>query len=118
MAQDMRSQTVRPFRQVPGRGLGQAGPQRLATHPSGSAIGITALRTEQWRAEARRIVAELAPHVLDEPSQGPARAVDQRHHALAGPGTTSTFAMPDMEFAEPAQIPLDVGQVQVTRLVD
>lgn len=64
------------------------------------------------------IVVELAPHVLDEPAQCPARVVDQRHHALAGSRAPSALAMADMQLAEPTQLRLDVSQIQMAQLVD
>src|SRR5664280_3831370 len=44
--------------------------------------------------------------------------VDQRDHPFPGPGTTSALAMTDVQLAESAQVPLDVGQVEFAHLVD
>jgi hypothetical protein len=63
------------------------------------------------------IGVELAPHVLDEPSQDAVRAADQRHHPLPGTAAASAFAEADVQLAEPAQLPFDVGQIQIAGFV-
>lgn len=74
-------------------------------------------RSEEHNGAAGVVVVELAPHVLDIPLQRPVGAVDQRDHAFPRSGTTRPLAIPHMDFAEPPQFPLDVGQVQVPYFV-
>ena len=43
---------------------------------------------------------------------------DQRDHPLAGPGPAGAFAVTDMKLAEPAQLPFDIGQIELAGLID
>jgi hypothetical protein len=63
------------------------------------------------------VVAELAPHILDEPAQRLTCVAGQQDHPLTGPGPAGALAVTDMELAEPAQLPLDVGQAGLAGLV-
>ena len=63
------------------------------------------------------IIIEAGPHVLDEPAKSRPGAVDQRHHPLPRPGPAGAFADADVQLAEPAQVPLHVGEIEVTDLV-
>lgn len=67
----------------------------------------------EWNPTLRR-----DSRALNEPAEGAVSTVDQRHHPFPGAAAASTFAHPDMQFAEPAQLPLHVGQIQMAGLVD
>jgi len=58
------------------------------------------LAGQQRGAVTGEVVAEQAPHVLDEPSQRPVRPVDQRDHPLSRPRPAGIFAVTDMELPE------------------
>jgi hypothetical protein len=84
MAKDMGSDHIGPVRQVRSGGLGQRRPQGLVTDPGGGPVGVLALGRQQRNPRPGVVVAELAPHVLDEPAQRLTCVVDQRDHAFAG----------------------------------
>jgi hypothetical protein len=116
--QHVRGERVGPGGQVRGGGLGQAGAQRVGTDPAAGAVGVAAFGGEQRSSGPGVVGVEVAPDVLDEPPQGPARIVDQRHHAFARAAAAAALADADVEFAEPAQVPLHVAEVEVAGLVD
>src|SRR5216684_6955539 len=118
MAQDVGRDHIGPVRQVRLRGAGQGGTQRLVPDPGSRAVGVLAFRRQQRDAGAGVIVAELCPHVLDEPAQRRPGVVDQRDHPLPRARAAGALAVPDVELAEPPQVPLDVGQIELARLVD
>ncbi len=64
------------------------------------------------------VVAELALHVPGEPAQRLTCVIDQRDHPLTGPGPAGALAVTDMKLAEPAQLPFDIGQVELAGLID
>src|ERR1035441_1494510 len=64
------------------------------------------------------IVIEAAPHIPGEPLQRLPGTVDQRHHALARPGTAGALALADVQLPEPPRVPPDVIQVEVAGLAD
>ena len=51
-------------------------------------------------------------------SPGSPGAVDERDHPLPGPDPRAPLPIADVDLPEPAQVPLDVVQVQLARLVD
>jgi hypothetical protein len=118
MAKDVRSDHVGPVGQVRPGGLGQRRAECLVADPGCGAIGVLAFGRQQRDTWPGVVVAELAPHVLDEPAQRLTCVVDQRDHPLTGPGPAGSLAVTDMELAEPAQVPLDVGQVELAGLID
>src|SRR5207248_4956198 len=92
-------------------------PQGIVADPGAAAIGVATLGREQRCARPGMVVVEVAPDVLDEPTQRPSRPVDQRHDPFPRSGTPFAFAVADVDLAEPAQIPFDVMQIQLTGLV-
>ena len=73
MAQHVRRQLRRPFRQV-GRGrLCQGSPHSVIAQTAAAAVPVLALGGEQRRAGTGVVGVEVAPHVLDEPPQRPPR---------------------------------------------
>src|SRR5664280_1446604 len=98
--------------------LARAARKGLVTDPGRRRIAVLPLGWQQRDAGPSVVVTEVTPHVLDEPPQRLARIVDQRDHPFPGPGTTSALAMTDVQLAESAQVPLDVGQVEFAHLVD
>jgi len=98
-------------------GRGQRRAQRLVAHPAALPSALAALGAKQRRAGPGVVIVEAAPYVLDEPPQGRAGPVDQRHHPLAGPGPAGALALADVQLPEPAQVPLDVGQVEMAGLI-
>ena len=117
MPQHVRRDPLRPVRQVLRRRGGQAGPQRLVAGPRRAAVGVAPLGAEQRRTRPGVIIVEAGPDVLDEPPQGRPGAVDQRHHPLPRPGPAGALADADVQLAEPAQVPLHVGEIEVADLV-
>jgi hypothetical protein len=91
-------------RTIAGR-LGEAGAQGVVTDPPAGAISVLALRGKQRCAGPDVVAVEVAPHVLDEPAQGPTSIIDQRHHSLTRPAPSGAFAGADVQLAEPAQGP-------------
>ena len=117
MPQHVRGEPAVPAWQVPARRLGQRRAQRIRPQPAGTCIGLNALGREQGSARPGVVVAELAPHVLDEPAQRPARSVDQRDHPLARPGPARALAIAHVHLPERPQLPLHIRQVQAAHLV-
>ena len=117
MPQHMRRDSLRPVRQVRRRRGGQRGPQRLVAGPRRGPVGVVALGAEQRRTRSGVIIIEKGPDVPDEPAQGRPGAVDQRHHPLPRPGPAGALADADVQLAEPAQVPLHVGEIEVADLV-
>src|SRR3977135_91665 len=109
----MRGELFRPVRQVRGGGFGKTGAQGIVADALAGSVSVFAFRGEQWRAGPGVVFVEVAPDVLDEPAQGSVRAVDQRDHPLTGSAAAGAFADADVQLPEPAQLPLDVGQVEV-----
>jgi hypothetical protein len=61
---------------------------------------------------------ELTPHILNEPAQAVVGAVDQRHQPRLGALAARALAVPDVELADPAQLPAHIVQVEHPGLVD
>jgi hypothetical protein len=102
---------------VPGS-LGQRPAEHVRRHPRARPVPALALGREQRRTGPGVIGVELASHVLDEPAQVAVRPVDQRHQPRFRPRPPRALAVPDVELAEPAQLPPHVVQAQQAGLVD
>src|SRR5664280_1429795 len=98
--------------------LARAARKGLVTDPGRRRVAVLPLGWQQRDAGPSVVVTEVTPPVLDEPPQRLAPVVDQRDHPFPAPGTTSALAMTDVQLAESAQVPLDVGQVEFAHLVD
>jgi hypothetical protein len=103
---------------VPAGGVGQRPAEHVVGRPGGRAVPVLALGREQRDAVPLVVVAELAPHILDEPAQVAVGAVDQRHQPRLGPLAARSLAVADVELAEPAELPSHVVQVEHADLVD
>src|ERR1039458_6507293 len=93
---------------------------RSASSPTRAAGPSAFLRSDgsSGTPGAGVVVAELRPHVLHEPAERRAGVADQRDHPLPRPGAAGALAVPDVQLAEQAQVPLDVGEVELACLVD
>src|SRR5438046_1621995 len=118
MPQDVRSELAGPGRQVFNGGSSQRSAENISSRSSARAVLALALGREQRCARPGVIVVELAPDILDEPAKVLVRAVDQRHQAWLRATTARAFAVSDVEFAEPTQLPPDIIKVQHPGLVD
>jgi hypothetical protein len=103
---------------VPAGDLGQRPAEHVVGRPGRRPVPVLALGREQRCAGSLVVVAELAPHVLDEPAQVPVGTVDQRHQPGLRALAAGSLAMADVQLPEPAQVPAHVVQVQHADLVD
>jgi hypothetical protein len=117
VSQDMRSHPVGPVRQMHRRRRGQRGPQCLVAHPGCCPVSVAAFGRKQRGTGPGVVLIEAAPHILHKPPQGGPCVVDQRHHPFTETASTGALAFSDMKLPEPAQVPLDIGQIEVARLV-
>ena len=82
----------------------------VVTDPAGGAVNVLAFGGKRPGTRVSAIVVELSPHVLDEPSQCPVGIIESAETSARAAQAAGPFVVADVEFAEAAQVPLDVVQ--------
>lgn len=116
--QHVRREASLPLGKVPLHRFAERRAQRLARDAPADAVGVATFRREQRCSGLIPAVTEMGPYVLDEPPQGSIGTIDERNEPLLGASPARAFAVADVQLAEPAQMPLDVVEVQTSTFVD